>query len=206
MATFCCVVNSIVATGLGPGVFQILHSRQLSTMSATCAMIVAGRPAALSTRSIGARGACHHLRCNFLSSLTIWAGVPARRVLKLFVMLNDVQSLGFSPVALATILGWSSRGLRSCRSGPLPLRGRPPASASVGSSIAAGAVAASEDEAAGAEGAASGGSSALRSGPAMSAPGSRGAGVRASRGYRPPRTPRRRSPIVPHRHWPGSSV
>ena len=178
-------------------------------------------------RSIGTRGACHHLRWSFRISRVTCDGVPVRIIRKLRETSNEVQSLGFSPTAFSIILGGSCRGCRSTRSGPLLLlRARGPSWASGGGCAAAsrggggcdedddddrsaGSVGRSVCRSSGGSLSCTGSSPELRSGPGISVFGSGGAGILASRGWRGALVPpaiRLLEPTADHLHSPGVLV
>ena len=103
--SFCFRMKDTADVMDGAGDCHARHSRQVSMMPLTMLSISCGSPAALSMRCMGALPACHHLKCSFLSSFFFCTIVPTLMILKLLVTSKDVQSLGFSPVALVAVVG-----------------------------------------------------------------------------------------------------
>ena len=111
-STFCSVVTS--TEGVMSGLFRC-HGLQLRHVLMICGIIAittAGNDAAPKIRSIGARGACHHLKCSLRTSSNRCSSVPCRNTRRLLSELKLVQSRG--------TLSWlrSGCGDRGCKSGP----------------------------------------------------------------------------------------
>ena len=124
--SFCRKGSSTVGVGAGPVFIHGRQDRHVAIVSLTKFMTSFGIFAAVRILSIAALGACHHLKCSFLTSFRFCSSVPVRSVLKLVSILNCDQSV----IDSSTDKGCSRTTGASCGPlGPLGLlRERSPSS------------------------------------------------------------------------------
>ena len=89
-------ISRDVVADLGGGVAQLRQGLQVSTISRTFAIAVAGAPAACSIATMRALGACHHLMCNIRNVRRTTPGSCDRNSCKDLPKSNLVQSVGMS--------------------------------------------------------------------------------------------------------------